>query len=50
MFDWLDDYKQGWVFEKLYPIDPLPHSQTRFQSTSGSTFEAETPDASEVDS
>jgi hypothetical protein len=24
MFDWLDDYEQGWVFEKLYPIDRLP--------------------------
>lgn len=20
MFDWLDDYEQGWTFEKLYPI------------------------------
>ena len=25
MFDWLDDYEQGWTFEKLYPItDPTP--------------------------
>ena len=23
MFDWLDDYEQGWTFEKLYPISEL---------------------------
>ena len=24
MFDWLDDYEQGWTFEKLYPSpEPL---------------------------
>jgi hypothetical protein len=46
MFDWLDDYEQGWVFEKLYPIDPLPPLANPLQSTPGSTFEAETPDAS----
>ncbi len=46
MFGWLDDYEQGWVFEKLYPLDPLPRLAHPLQSTSGSTFEAETPDAS----
>jgi hypothetical protein len=20
MFDWIDDYEQGWTFEKLHPI------------------------------
>lgn len=27
-FDWLDDYEQGWTFEKLYPITDIsqePH-------------------------
>jgi hypothetical protein len=33
MFDWLDDYEQGWTFKKLYPtteiteaanLDPKP--------------------------
>lgn len=23
MFDWLDDYQQGWTFEKLYPTSDL---------------------------
>ncbi len=23
MFDWLDDYEQGWTFEKLYPTSEL---------------------------
>jgi hypothetical protein len=23
MFDWLDDYQQGWTFEKLYPSPEL---------------------------
>lgn len=46
MFDWLDDYEQGWLFETLYPIDPLPPLANPLQSTSDTTFEAETPDAS----
>jgi hypothetical protein len=46
MFDWLDDYEQGWTFEKLSPLDPLPRLASPLQSTSGSTFEAESPDAS----
>jgi hypothetical protein len=37
---------KGWVFEKLYPIDPLPPVAKPLQSTSGSSFEAETPDDS----
>ncbi len=23
MFDWLDDYEQGWTFEKLYPMTEI---------------------------
>ncbi|HEY2972037.1 MAG TPA: hypothetical protein VGJ48_05955 [Pyrinomonadaceae bacterium] len=23
MYDWLDDYEQGWTFEKLYPTNEL---------------------------
>jgi hypothetical protein len=46
MFDWLDDNEKGWVFEKLYPLDPLPRLASPLQSTSGGTIEAETPDAS----
>ena len=37
---------QGWTFEKLYPLDPLPRLASPLHSTSGGTFEAETPDAS----
>jgi hypothetical protein len=43
---WLDDYKQGLMFEELYPLHPLPRSASPLQSTSGSTFEVEAPDAS----
>ena len=24
MFDWFDDYEQGWTFEKLYPTTEIP--------------------------
>ena len=30
----LDDYEQGWAFEKLYPIDALPRLASTLQSTS----------------
>lgn len=35
MFDWLDDYEQGWTFEKLYPItDPIPTIDFRYLDAS----------------
>jgi hypothetical protein len=35
MFDWLDDYEQGWTFEKLYLItDPTPTIDFRYLDAS----------------
>ena len=33
MFDWLDDYQQGWTFEKLYPTPELPELTIRFKDS-----------------
>ena len=50
MIDWLDDYQQGWTFEKLYPSPELADLDLNPAKTLGeprkSLFEAETSFAS----
>lgn len=35
MSDWLDDYEQGWIFEKLYPSRELADLDLKPAKTSG---------------
>ena len=43
MFDWLDDYEQGWTFEKLYPATEPTDAALDLKPAKGSRSDLENP-------